>query len=276
MQPSSTATQPLKIPLVGSGNVATHLARAFHQAGHQIVQVWSREFDHAEQLAEQVFAEPINKLELLYPDADVYILAVSDDALFDLALDLKLRESLVVHTSGSVPMGVLRPVSRKHGVLYAPQSFVRTMAMDYGKLPFCIEGATPEVYDRIEALARTVSPHVYAVDSTMRLWLHLASVIVNNFGNALNAMAQDMLEQRGIPFDILRPLVQVTAQKAIASVDTAKVSNRYDSLWHLQTGPAVRHDEKTIDRHRAMLKGDPRLLQLYELMTDIIKNPSTL
>ena len=272
MQPSSPTLQPLKITFIGSGNVATHLARAFHRAGHQIVQVWSREFDHAEQLAEQVFAEPVNKLDLLYPDADVYILAISDNALFDMALDLKLREALVVHTSGSVPMGVLRPVSRKHGVLYAPQSFVRTVDMDYTTLPFCIEGATPEVCSRIEALARTVSPHIYAIDSEQRLWIHLSSVIVNNFGTALTAVAQDILHQKEIPFDILRPLVMVTAQKALATVGDDRTPNRNGSLWHLQTGPAVRHDDKTIDRHRTMLKSNPQLLQLYELMTDIIQH----
>lgn len=255
-----------KITIIGSGNVATHLAKAFYSAGHQILQIWSREFDHAEQLASQVYAEPVNRLNLLYPTADVYILAVSDDALFDLALELKLRDALVLHTSGTVSMSVLRPISRHYGVLYAPQSFVRTVQMDYAQLPFCIEGSTPTETQQIAALAGTVSPHIHFLDSEQRRWIHLTSVMVNNFGNAINAIAQDLLNEKDIPFDILQPLIQVTAEKARLEQSEGK------SLWRLQTGPAVRHDSKTIDRHRSMLKDNPQLLELYELLTSLIEN----
>lgn len=254
----------MNISIIGSGNVATHYGKAFHRAGHRIGQIWSREFDHAEQLAVQVDAEPIDKLDFLRPDADLYILAVSDDALFDLALDLRLRDAVVLHTSGSVSMSVLRPISRKHGVLWAPQSFVRTVEMDYSQLPFCIEASTPEVYSLIESLARTVSSHTYSIGGEQRQWLHLTSVMVNNFGNAVNALAQDLLQTQNIPFAILQPLVQITAEKAQQSLDS--------SLWRLQTGPAVRRDEKTLDRHRSMLKDDPRLLQLYDLLTSLIED----
>lgn len=259
----------MKISIIGSGNVATHMGKALKAAGHQILQVWSREFDHAELLADQLFAEPINQLSLLYPDADAYLLAVSDDALFDLAIDLQLRERLVLHTSGSVGISVLRPISRKHGVLYAPQSFVRTVAMDYSQLPFCIEGSSPEVYHQIEELARSISPNCFPINSEQRLWIHLASVMVNNFGNALNAMAQDILNKKCIPFDILQPLIQITADKTL-NVIQQQTDSQPKSLWRLQTGPAVRHDEKTLDRHRSMLKDDNDALALYDLMTQLI------
>lgn len=257
----------MKISFIGSGNVASHLAKACYAAGHQIVQIWSREFDHAETLASQVFAEPIDKLSLLYPTSDCYILAVSDDALFDIALDLKLREALVVHTCGAVPMSVLRPISRKHGVLYAPQSFIRTVSMDYSQLPFCIEGATPKVEAQIKELALSISQNVYSINSQQRLWIHLASVMVNNFGNALNAMASDMLQKQDIPFDILQPLIAMTADKAREVIR----SNGQKSLWQLQTGPAIRHDEKTLDRHRSMIKQDEDLLTLYDLFSRLIE-----
>ena len=256
----------MKITFIGSGNVATHLARALHGAGHQVVQVWSRDFDHADALACQVMAEPVDRLSLLYPDADLYLLAVNDDALFDLALDLQLRDGVVVHTSGSVAMSVLRPVSRRHGVLYAPQSFVRTATMDYGSLPFCVEGSSEAVTRTLEQLAATVSPHCYRIDSDQRRWLHLASVVANNFGNALNAIAADLLERQGIPFGILQPLMELTTAKALSVQGAHPVAD----LWRQQTGPAVRHDHKTLDRHRAMLKEEPALLALYDLMSAII------
>ncbi len=250
----------MKISIIGSGNVASHLAKAFFGAGCQIVQVWSREYDHAEALANQVFAEPIDKLSLLYPVADVYILAVTDDALFDLALDLRLRDALVLHTAGSVSMSVLRPVSRRHGVLWSPQTFIRDLAMDYAALPFCIEGVSSEVEAEIRSLVGRVSSHVFSVSSSQRQWLHLAAVMVNNFGNAVNALAQDLLNARQIPFEILHPLVSLTADKV-----------KQGNLWLQQTGPARRKDQKTIDNQRRLLADNEQLLSLYDMMTEMIQ-----
>ena len=229
------------ITLIGSGNVATHLAKALYGAGHQILQIWSREYDHAEALANQVFAEPINRLNLLYQTADFYILAVTDDALFDLALDLKLRDAVVLHTAGSVSLKVLQPISRKHGVIWSPQTFIRDVTMDYAELPFCIEASLPEVENLIRELLSPVSKHIYHVDTEQRQWLHLAAVMTNNFGNAINALAQDILIKQG-------------------------------GLWQQQTGPARRRDQKTIDNQRRLIADDEKLLQLYDLLTETIQD----
>ena len=248
------------ITFIGSGNVATHLAKALHAAGHQILQIWSREYDHAEHLANQVFAEPIDRLNLLYPTADVYILAVTADALFDLALDLKLRDAIVLHTAGSVSLRVLQPISRKHGVIWSPQTFIRDVAMDYSELPFCIEGSSPEVEKSIRTLLEPVSTHIFHIDTQQRQWLHLAAVMTNNFGNAINALAQDILQQHGIPFEILHPLITMTAEKI-----------KQGGLWQQQTGPARRQDQKTIDNQRRLIADNKQLLALYDLLTDTIQ-----
>ena len=250
----------MTLSFIGSGNVATHLARALHAAGHDVAQVLSREFDHAERLARQVGAQPIDKAALLRPDAQAYILAVSDDALYDLALDLRLRDALVLHTSGCVPMKVLEPISRRHGVAWSPQTFVRDVEMRHDELPFCIEGSTPQTLQEMETLLASVSPNIYRMDSAQRQWMHLAAVLVSNFGNAINALAQQMLQQRNLPFEALVPLLHTTADKAA-----------HGDLWSLQTGPASRHDQRTIDRHRQMLLEEPRLKELYELFTHIIQ-----
>ena len=249
------------ITIIGSGNVATHLAKAFHAAGHQIVQIWSREYDHAEALANQVFAEPIDRLKLLYPTADVYILAVTDDALFDLALDLRLRDALVLHTAGSVSLRVLQPISRKNGVIWSPQTFIRDIPMDYSQLPFCIEGSSPEVEEAIRDLLQPVSQHIFRVDTDQRQWLHLAAVMTNNFGNAINALAQDILQQHNIPFEILHPLITMTAEKI-----------KQGGLWQQQTGPARRRDQKTIDNQRRLIADDEQLLKIYDLLTETIQD----
>ncbi len=249
------------ITIIGSGNVATHLAKALHAAGHQIVQIWSREYDHAEALANQVFAEPIDRLNLLYPTADVYILAVTDDALFDLALDLRLRDALVLHTAGSVSLRVLQPISRKNGVIWSPQTFIRDIPMDYSQLPFCIEGSSPEVEEAIRDLLQPVSQHIFRVDTDQRQWLHLAAVMTNNFGNAINALAQDILQQHNIPFEILHPLITMTAEKI-----------KQGGLWQQQTGPARRRDQKTIDNQRRLIADNEQLLKIYDLLTETIQD----
>ena len=249
------------ITIIGSGNVATHLAKALHAAGHQIVQIWSREYDHAEALANQVFAEPIDRLNLLYPTSDVYILAVTDDALFDLALDLRLRDALVLHTAGSVSLRVLQPISRKNGVIWSPQTFIRDIPMDYSQLPFCIEGSSPEVEEAIRDLLQPVSQHIFRVDTDQRQWLHLAAVMTNNFGNAINALAQDILQQHNIPFEILHPLITMTAEKI-----------KQGGLWQQQTGPARRRDQKTIDNQRRLIADNEQLLKIYDLLTETIQD----
>lgn len=251
----------MNITMIGSGNVATHLALALKGSGHVVSQVWSREQDHAEMLAYRVQAEAVSRLELIRPTADAYILAVSDDALFDLALDLRLGNALAVHTSGTTSMEVLRNVSSRYGVLWSPQTFVKDMAMDYAKLPLCIEGSSAAVADDIERLAASLSQSIYRIDGSQRQWLHLAAVWVNNFANALNASAQDMLAARDIPFELLFPLISLTARKA-----------QYGNVWQQQTGPAVRGDSHTIAAQRRMLSDRPDLLELYDQMTSLIQH----
>ena len=258
---------PFSLSIIGSGNVATHLALALHQAGHIIRQVFSREFDHAALLASRVKAQPINRIVLLDDLSDVYLLAVNDDALYDLALDLSdnnnpsLRSKLIIHTSGSTPATVLKPISRNFGVVWSPQTFVRDIAMDYSRLPLCIEGSSPKVEKEIEQLFSSVSPQIFHLDFEQRRWAHLAAVMVNNFGNAINALAQETLEQHGIDFSIMRPLAEGTVRKM-----------DYGPLWPQQTGPARRHDQKTIDAQRRLLADNPQLLQLYDLLTEIIQS----
>ena len=248
------------ISIVGSGNVATHLALALHDAGHTIRQVLSRTYDHARLLAMRVDAKPIDSWRQLDEDADIYILAVNDDALYDLALDLRLPAATVIHTSGTTPATVLRDISRKNGVVWSPQTFVRDIAMDYSQLPFCVEGSNEAVITEIEALMRTVSSHVYTLTYEQRRWAHLSAVMVSNFVNAINALAQQTMQQHDLDFEMLRPLAEQTLRKW-----------DYGDLHAQQTGPAIRHDNSTIKDHRRLLADQPELLKLYDLMTEIIQ-----
>ena len=212
-------------------------------------------------LARRVDAQPVNQWQRLDEDADVYLIAVSDDALYDLALDLRLPDALVIHTSGTTPISVLKPISRRHGVLWSPQTFVRDIAMDYRRLPLCIEGSTPAVTETIEELASLISPCLYRLDYDQRLRAHLAAVWVSNFVNAVNATAQDLMRQNGLDFEMLRPLAEQTLRKW-----------DYGNLWLQQTGPAIRRDEKTLNAQRRQLLDQPELLRLYDQLTELIQH----
>ena len=257
---SQDSSRPVTLSIVGSGNVATHLALAFYAAGCNIRQVLSRSFDHAQALAVRVGARPTNRSAELDEDIDVCLLCVGDDALFDLALDLRLPHSIVIHTSGTTPATVLKGISSRYGVVWSPQTFIRDIAMDYARLPLCIEGSTPQVESQIEALVRQVSPCIYRLGLEERRKAHLAAVMVNNFVNAINATAQEYMQEAGLDYEMLRPLAEQTLRKW-----------DYGDLWAQQTGPARRRDEKTLVTQRRMLADNPRLLQLYDLLTEIIQ-----
>ena len=257
---SQDSSRPATLSIVGSGNVATHLALAFHAAGCNIRQVLSRSFDHAQALAVRIGARPTNRPAELDEDIDVCLLCVGDDALFDLALDLRLPHSIVIHTSGTTPATVLKGISSRYGVVWSPQTFIRDIAMDYARLPLCIEGSTPQVEGQIEALVRLVSPCIYHLGLEERRKAHLAAVMVSNFVNAINATAQEYMQEAGLDYEMLRPLAEQTLRKW-----------DYGDLWAQQTGPARRRDEKTLVTQRRMLADTPRLLQLYDLLTEIIQ-----
>lgn len=251
----------MKIVVVGSGNVATHFARAFHASGNAIAQVYSRNIAHAQVLASQLDGQAVDRFADLADDAHLYILAIPDDALYEVVTQISPKQGIVVHTSGSVPMDVLKPLSAKIGVVYSPQTFVKSLEMNYSELPICLEASGGEVLERLKNLVLPVSQKIYDISSEQRRKLHLAAVFVNNFVNALNATGQDLTRENGVPFDILFPIMASTAERA-----------KQGDLWQLQTGPAARGDKQTIANHRKLLSSDPEKLQIYDLMTALIQS----
>ena len=251
----------MKISVIGSGNVATHFARAMYQRGHSIDQVWSRSLAHAQLLADKVEAEPINDFSQLRLQSAVFIMAISDDALHEVAPILHLGDALVLHTSGATSIEVLHSTSSRYGVLWSPQTFIRDVALNYSELPFCIEGNTLQTENDIEELVGGVSDHIYHTNQEQRRYLHLSAVMVNNFTNCLYGMAQQLCDEHGVPFEILYPIITTTAQKV-----------QLGDVRYQMTGPAIRKDEKTLDAHRALLADDPQLLKLYNELTHLIQN----
>jgi len=249
----------MRITIIGSGNVATHLAAAFKNAGHHIVQVYSRDIQHASLLAYHVKAAPIDNLDNIDPDTDLFLVAVKDDVIAEIARELARHNKLIAHTSGATSIGTLLKYTSNAGVFYPLQTFSKTKEINFRTVPLCIEGANDAVTLQLEALARTVSNNVYRVDSEKRKVLHLAAVFACNFPNYLYYAASQLLQQHHLDFNLLRPLILETAEKVQEHLPA-----------DVQTGPAIRNDEKTMAAHLQLLAGNPDLQAVYEQLSQLI------
>lgn len=230
-----------KVVLLGGGNVAYHLAKQLmNSRKYQLIQLYNRSPLSAH--FQEIITEKTTHLEALFP-ADIYILSVKDDAIAALSEQLPFERRLVVHTSGSVPMEALSPRQRR-GVFYPLQSFSKAQAVDFTKVPFCLETEEASDYALLEDLAKEFSPKYYAIDSLQRQYLHVAAVFLNNFTNHLWYLSEQLCTREGIPFELLRPLLEETYLKG-----------QQLSFFEGQTGPAKRGDRAVIEKHLALLQG---------------------
>lgn len=248
-----------RVVIVGSGNVAEALARALPASGAELCQVFARNRERGPRVAAlggtTWTADPDRLAE-----ADLYLIAVSDRAVGEVAASLRLPDGAVAaHTAGSVPLDALEPFPRR-AVIYPLQTFTAGRAVDFARVPLFLEASDKGTYQAVERFARRLSSQLYPADSKRRGILHLAGVLACNFVNALYAAGERTLALEGLPFEALRPLIAETAAKALAAPSPAAV----------QTGPAVRGDLPTLERHRALLAEEPLLLEIYNLMSRYI------
>ncbi len=251
----------MKIVLLGSGNVATHLGLTLKQVGNDVLQVWSRKWEHAEALGLELGAGFTDKLADINPSADIYIISVVDDAIAEVAGALTDKKGIIIHTSGSSGMEVLQGASEKTGIIYPLQTFSKQKPVDFSQVPVAIEGNTPEVTKILEKLVSQITSIVLKIDSVQRQALHVAAVFACNFTNHLYALSKKILDQNKLSFDLLKPLISETADKV----------QKFDPKT-VQTGPAVRHDQITLNKHRQFLKKNPHLLELYDKLSQSIIN----
>jgi predicted short-subunit dehydrogenase-like oxidoreductase (DUF2520 family) len=249
----------MNVVFIGSGNVATVLGQKALLAGHQIIQVISRNADDRRALAAAWHCKE-GELADIDRKADLYIIAVSDSAIQSLSDSVSLDKKLVVHTAGSVSIDVLGKASSNFGVLYPLQSLRKEIGARV-EIPLLIDANTPETLTLLTDFAKTISPMVDIADDRTRFKLHIAAIIVNNFTNHLYALTENYCQTEHVDFSLLMPLIRETA-------------NRLDgfSPAKMQTGPAIRQDEKTIDSHLALLAGFPELKKIYQLFTRSIQS----
>ena len=250
-----------RIVLIGAGNVAHHLAPALLKAGMNLCQIYSRTIESARELGKKTGITYTADITAIYPDCDIYIFCVSDDALLPLFKSIRINKAaLILHTSGSLPMDIFKPFVKRYGVLYPLQTFTKKRDLDFKEIPLCIEGCDDTTLEEIRESAELLSLRVEPISSEKRKYLHLAAVLANNFVNYLYGLGGKILEREGLDFTLLRPLIFETAHKVMLMTPEAA-----------QTGPAKRGDEGILNMHKALLKDNRKLLNLYTLMSESIR-----
>lgn len=244
--------------MLGSGNVASHLSKALIRSGNPVLQVWSKTHQNAIKLALEIGADSIVDLNEISNDVDLVIIAVADDAIAAVANLIQCKDWLVVHTSGSTECAVLNQ-HPKYGVLYPLQTFSKDVELDFSQVPLCIEANNKETENSLLQLGSTLSTNVRVINSLSRLNLHVAAVFACNFTNYLFSLSQNLLEKNDLSFDIIRPLIFETVKKIESNLPA-----------DVQTGPAVRNDRKTMQKHLERLQNEPEWQDLYRLISQSI------
>jgi predicted short-subunit dehydrogenase-like oxidoreductase (DUF2520 family) len=250
------------VSFVGSGNLATHLAKAFFRNGIQVNSVYSPNHSHATVLAGMVNAKPVKNIAEIAP-SDLIIISVTDSAIQEVGALLQIK-SLVVHTSGSTSMEVLNSHDN-FGVFYPFQTFSREVDLDFSQIPVFVESNNLTNLIALKELAAKISDSVAELASPQRLKLHLSAVFASNFSNHMYSIARDILKEADLSFDILKHLIQETTSKALQSDDPAKG----------QTGPAVRNNINILEQHKEILADKPLWQKIYTFVSNSIMERET-
>jgi predicted short-subunit dehydrogenase-like oxidoreductase (DUF2520 family) len=255
-----TAQQHFKFVIIGAGNVATHLAKRLKKKGFYILQIVSRSEQNAAELAIELHVPFVTDIKKINKHADIYILCTPDDEIEKISKSLKLSDKLVLHTSGSVTMNVLKRISTNIGVLYPLQSFSKDVKTPFSSVPLLIEANNKSSLQELKAVASIISKQVKTVDSASRLKLHVAATMVNNFTNHIYTLANDYLaKEKSDLFHLLIPMIKESVKKL-----------KRKKPDELQTGPAKRRDRNTIQKHIKQLEKYPDHKKVYELFTSLI------
>ncbi|HZZ76005.1 MAG TPA: DUF2520 domain-containing protein [Puia sp.] len=249
----------MNIVLIGSGNVATVLGRKSQAAGHRIIQVYNRDADHANVLATRLGTTSTSYISSIDRKADLMIIALRDDAVGYVAREIGEVRSILVHTAGALSIDEVKGSNKSYGVLYPLQSLRKEIEI-LPALSILVEGNNTGTLRQLKEFAFSIAETVKEADDETRLKYHLAATMVNNFTNHLYSLAASFCEKENISFSVLQPLIEETA-----------IRLRKTTPQKAQTGPAVRNDTSTIEKHGDLLKKYPDILNMYNLFTSEIQ-----
>jgi predicted short-subunit dehydrogenase-like oxidoreductase (DUF2520 family) len=250
----------MNIVCIGSGNVGWHLASHLAEADFTIRQIVSRTTDHARKLGQLVNAPFTTNMAEITPDADIYLYAVPDDQLANIIAQNPIKTGIHCHTAGSLSRELFVGKVENYGVFYPLQTFSKQKQIDFQNIPILLEASNKSTLRTLHKLASHLSSQILETNFEQRQQLHLAAVFACNFSNSLFTVADKLLKEVNLPFDLLLPLIRETVEKV--SLLKPEVA---------QTGPAARNDINVIAHHVSMLENNPRLQTLYRIMTEIIQ-----
>lgn len=251
------------IAIIGSGNLAWHLAPELENVGQRIVEIYSRNIKNARSLQKRLYNAEINpSLDFSDSEAEIFIICISDDAIEEAAQEIALPENaIIVHTSGSQSISKLGFAATEHiGVFYPLQTFTKSKRISFEDIPILIEAENSHTTKVLKKLGKSISKKVLSVSSKDRMAIHVAAVIACNFTNHLFEVAEKILKNQGFDFELIKPLIAETINK---SLDLGPENS--------QTGPAARGDFETLDKHMEFLKGSKHK-DVYKLLTELILN----
>ncbi|MBX2924295.1 MAG: DUF2520 domain-containing protein [Chitinophagaceae bacterium] len=249
----------MNIVLIGTGNVAFVLGNRIHTAGHTIVQVVGRNREKATGLARMLHAEATDDFKKIHQQAAIYIIAITDDALWTIRDSLSIQSGIVLHTAGSVPKDVLQGLGSHYGILYPLQSLRRDRT-EIPDIPFLIDADNDITLEIVKSFASALSPLVEQADDSKRMKLHIGAVLVNNFTNHLFTLAQSFCRREQLDFQLLLPIIRETAARL----------DQYPAAT-MQTGPAIRNDRETLQKQDHYLDKYPEIKRIYEVFTESIR-----
>ncbi|MDR1919897.1 MAG: DUF2520 domain-containing protein [Tannerellaceae bacterium] len=249
----------MKIVFIGAGNLASCVSMEMQRVGMTIGQIYSRTREHAESLAKKVNCQWTCNLNEIITDADLYIFSLKDTVLPEVIPRVRPNEGLWVHTAGSVSMNVFEGYARRYGVFYPLQTFTKQRRIQLNGTPIFLEVSQPEDMKMLKKIAIALSGNAKEIDSEKRKHIHLAAVFACNFTNHMYMLAGKLLEEQGISYDVLLPLITETA---------SKINDL--SPWDAQTGPAVRFDKDVMDKQLEILSSAPAMQAIYKLLSQSI------
>ncbi|GAA4164216.1 DUF2520 domain-containing protein [Chryseobacterium ginsenosidimutans] len=244
----------MQIVIIGSGNVAYHMAKAFVQNNISLAQIFGRNENELNKISEELNI-PYSTNFLV--DADLYIICVSDNSVESVSQLITNKNALVAHTSGSLPKEVLAGEYRKAS-LYPLQTFSKSKELDYSNIPFFIETENEADTKILFEIVSKISKNVMESTHEKRKYIHLTAVFACNFVNHLFSRAKEISDSQEIPFNYFLPLIDETVQK-IHEIEPKSA----------QTGPAVRNDKRILELHEQLLKDES--LEIYKTMNHSIQ-----
>ena len=250
--------------IIGTGNIAWFFGQRLVTGRHHCSGVYGRDAEAAKELAEALMAQKHGPIGDITDDSDVCFLAVSDAAIAQVADQLSLSNTVLVHTAGAVGLDSIKQAAKDSAVLWPVYSILKNTLPDHRNIPCAWEGSTKKAESYVQSMGHAITDVLFEAKYEQRKWLHLSAVISNNFINHLMAICEQVCAENDLPFSTLQPIIEQTFDRI-----------KHASPKTLQTGPAIRHDNTTIEAHMTLLSDHPQWQEVYEAITASIQTVAT-